>query len=316
MRNGGLCAAIGMLAALVAAAQSNTPASKNYVLGPDDQVMVRAMHVSEFPDKPFAISGEGVIQLPLVGRVVAAGRTVGELEGALREKLSEFVNEPQVTVMVTEYRSQPVSVIGAVTKPGVYHLRGSHRLLELISMAEGVRPEAGHMAQITRRAEQGALPLPGAKETEDGKATVAVVNLAEVARGLNTGANIEVKPNDVIAVPQGEKVYVLGDVFKPGMFPVTDGHAVSVLEVLSLAGGPGRTASPQRARILRVIPGGKTRTEMAVDVKKILGGKAPDVALQSDDILFIPNSAAKSATLRSIEAIVQTASGMAIWWPR
>src|SRR6516162_5275966 len=134
-----------------------------YVLGPDDQISVRALHLQEISEKPAQIDATGAVNLPLIGRIQASGLTVEQLEGKLTERLKVYMNNPQLSVNIVEFRSQPVSVIGSVNNPGVVQLRGHKSLVEVISLAGGLRPSAGYRIEITRKAEWGTLPLPGTK---------------------------------------------------------------------------------------------------------------------------------------------------------
>jgi polysaccharide export outer membrane protein len=106
---------------------------------------------------------------------------------------------------------------------------------------------------------------------------------------------------------------VIGEVAKPGGFVLNERETMSVLQAMSLAGGLSRVAAPSQARILRDSPGNPRRQEVPVDVKRILAGKDTDVVLQPDDILFIPNSSAKSAALRAVEAAITVGTGVVIW---
>jgi polysaccharide export outer membrane protein len=108
-------------------------------------------------------------------------------------------------------------------------------------------------------------------------------------------------------------VYVMGEVNKPGGFFLNEKEGLSVLQALSLAGGTTRTASSKNARILRPEPASTSRTEIALDLKGILSAKAGDLELRPDDILFVPNSAAKSSAIRAIEAGIQISTGLIIW---
>jgi polysaccharide export outer membrane protein len=125
--------------------------------------------------------------------------------------------------------------------------------------------------------------------------------------------NILIQPHDVISVPRGELVYVIGEVVKAGGFVLEDRKAFSVLQALSMAGGLSHEAAPQNARILREAESGAKRTEIPINIREILSGKAQDVALNSEDILFIPNSVPKKAAIRALETAIQTMSGVAIF---
>jgi polysaccharide export outer membrane protein len=279
-----------------------------YRLGPDDQIMVRALHVPEIPDRPIRIGADGTIQLPLVGRVTAGGLTTRALETEVARILKQYVEEPEVSVELVEQRSEPVSVLGAVKTPGTYQLRGSKTLIEVLSLAGGTDNEAGYTVRIARRLSQGALPLADARQDGSGEFTSAEVNLQQQS-------NLAIQPFDVITVPRAKMVYVIGEVHKPGGFVLRDTEHISVLQALALAEGMGRTAGGKGARVMRPEAADGTRQEIPVNLNDILSGKAKDQPLLAGDILFVPNSASKSAAMRTIEAAIQMATGLVIWRP-
>jgi polysaccharide export outer membrane protein len=293
------------------AAANPASTGSTYVLGPDDQVSIRALHAEEITDKPVQLDGEGFLKLPLVGRFKASGLSVEQLESELTERLKTYINDPQVSVTITEFRSQPISVLGSVNNPGVIQLRGRKTLVEVLSMAGGLRPDAGYRIEITRRTEWGEIPLPGAK-LQDGY-SIAEVSVAPLLEAKNPKVNIDVKPYDTISVPKGELVYVTGEVRKSGGFVLHEKESLSVLQALSLAEGSSPAASLKKARILRAHPDSSDRTQIPVDLKSVIAGKSPDVSLQSGDILFIPSSFTKKLTMRTIDAGYQVGTGIAIW---
>ena len=181
-----------------------------YVLGPDDEISIRVIESEEISEEPFRIDPGGDISLPLVGRVRAAGRTPQRLETELTERLRAFIHEPQVLVHVTQFRSQPVSVIGAVNKPGIHQLEGHKSLIEILSLAGGPRQDAGHTVKITRRREWGPIPLESAADDPSGRFQVAEVSLEAVMEARNPEENVLIMPHDVISVPRAEMIYVIG----------------------------------------------------------------------------------------------------------
>jgi polysaccharide export outer membrane protein len=284
-----------------------------YLLGPDDQLVISAQELSEFGNNPARIDGEGDVQVPLVGRVHVAGLTAEQAEQELNKVLSKYIRAPQVVVNVSEVRSQPVSILGAVNTPGVHQVQGHKTLLEMLASAGGIRPDAGYSVRITRQVEWGCIPLPGAALDPTGKFSVAEVNLKEIMEAKDPAENIQILPHDVISVPKAEMVYVTGDVRRSGGFVLGERQSISVLQALSLAEGLNSTADARHAKILRLNRSTDQREELPVDVKGLLKGKKQDVSLQGDDILFIPGSTGKKAALRAIEAAVQTGTGLAIW---
>jgi polysaccharide export outer membrane protein len=283
------------------------------MLGPEDTVQIHVLHVEEIGAAPYAIDLRGNMNLPRVGKVHAAGLTLDLLEAELATRFKEFLQEPVVSVAVAEYHSQPISVLGAVSNPGVHQIRGRKTLFEVISEAGGLKPEAGNTIKITRRNACGLIPLPGVTADSSGQFNVASVSIRSVMEAQNPLEDIAVKPNDVITVPKADLIYVVGAVNRSGGFVLSEKSNMSVLEALSLAEGLQRTAGPSNAKILKAALGSSSRTEFAIDVKKIMEGKEADVPLGANDILFIPTSAAKSASLRALEAIVQTGTGIAIY---
>jgi polysaccharide export outer membrane protein len=197
----------------------------------------------------------------------------------------------------------------------VHQVEGHKTLLEMISMAGGIRPDAGYSIRITRQVEWGCLPLPGATIDASGRFSVAQVNLQEIMNAKTPEDNIQILPHDVISVPKAELVYVTGDVKKSGGFVLGERKTISVLQAVSLAEGLGPTPDPRHAKILRLNPGADERTEIPVDLKKILQGKGGDVPLQGNDILFVPDSTGKRVALRVMEAAISTGTGLAIYHP-
>jgi len=284
-----------------------------YLLGPDDQLEISGPELSEGAKKQVRIDGDGDVQVPLVGRVHVSGLTVQQTEQELNKVLSKYIREPQVVVGVTEVRSQPISILGAVNAPGVHQVQGHKTLLEMLASAGGIRSDAGYSVRITRQLEWGCIPLPKTELDASGGFSVAELNLKKIMEAKNPEENIQIFPHDVISVPKAEMVYVIGEVKRSGGFVLGEHEAISVLQALSLAEGLNATADARHARILRLIQDADQREELAVDVKDVLNGKKADIALRGNDILFIPGSTGKKAALRAIEAAIQTGTGMAIW---
>jgi polysaccharide biosynthesis/export protein len=284
-----------------------------YLLGPGDQLEISAPELTELANKQVRVDGEGDIEVPMGGRVHVAGLTAKQTEEQLNKVLSTYIRQPQVVVSIAEVRSQPVSVLGAVNAPGVHQVQGHKTLLEMLASAGGIRQDAGYSVRITRELEWGCIPLPNARLDTTGKFSVAELNLKKIMEAKNPEENIQIFPHDVISVPKAEMVYVIGDVRRSGGFVLGEHQSMSVLQALSLAEGLNSTADSRHARILRLEHNADQRVDVAVDVKRILNGKGPDVPLQGDDILFVPGSTGKKAAVRALEAAVQTGTGLAIW---
>jgi polysaccharide export outer membrane protein len=287
-----------------------------YVLGPDDQIKIWALGIEEIPaDKPVAVDPNGDIDLPTLGRVHAGGLTVQEFKAKLVELCAKLVRKPQVSVEISEFGSQPVSVMGAVNKPGVIQLRGRKNLTEVLSMADGLKPEAAPHINISRQIKYGTIPLLGAQPDPSGKFSVAGVNVKELLAGTHPNDNILICPYDTITVPVAEKVIVMGEVHKPGPVALSDRETISVLQALAMAEGPLSLSALQSCTIVRVDPGSATPRQIPVDLRMIMTGKSEDVAMRPNDILVIPPNNNKRMGVKILEAAMQAAVGAAIFRP-
>lgn len=299
---------------LLPAHGQDPPPLATYILGPEDTISVVVQDLEELKDlKPVRIDLRGFINIPVVGRVQASGLTVEQLEAGLRKQFLSVLQEPEVTVTVTEFRSQPVSVLGAVRTPGVHQVHGRKTLYEILSLAGGLNADAGNSIRISRKKAAGVLPLGRVALDPTGEYQVADLSVKDVMTARNPQDNIEILPYDVISVPKGELVYVIGAVKKSGGFMLSEREKISVLQALTMAEGLDRLAATKNAKILRQTEASEQRREIAVNLKEILEGRAQDVSMLPNDILFVPNSAAKSAGMRTLEAAIQIGTGVAIF---
>ncbi len=296
-----------------AAAPSEAPTNiSSYVLGPEDQITVRIFAADDIPDKPVQIDNDGTVTLPMIGNVHAAGLTVEQLQANLVTAYKKYFKNPQVTVQVSDFRSQPVSVAGNVTTPGVVQLRGNRNLMEVIGQAGGLRADAGDSVLITRNLSEGPIPVSGAFTDPTGKYSVAHINIRSIMSGKDPEDNIQIKPHDVITVPRARLVYVLGNVGRPGGYVLTENETMSVTQAIALAGGWDKFAALSAARILRA-DGASTREQIPANIKKIMQNKAPDLQMHPDDILYVPNSLTKQIGARGAESGIGLITGVLIW---
>ncbi len=261
----------------------------NYVLGPNDQILIRTQ-AEEINEKPFRIDADGNVNLPLLGRVHAGGMTLQELENDLTQRLREYIREPQVIIQVTQFRSAPVFFVGAFRTPGIYPLQGTRTLVEMLTQIGGTQPNASQRITITRRAEYGPIPLPGATEDPEKKISTVEISLASLRQNVNPAEDIILQPYDVISVERAEQIYVTGEVARTGGVDLGERESISVAQVLTMAGGPTRDALRGKVRILRPIQGTTRRAAIEINVKRIFEGKDNDVPLLPNDILYIPRS--------------------------
>jgi len=291
-----------------ASTQSPHGTRADYVLGPGDQITLSVEGLDEnYSEKIFRIDGSGDVSLPLIGRIHAAGNTSGSLEVALQTKLEPILKHPQVVVTVGSFGSQPVSVLGSVTNPGIFQLQGRKTLFDVLSMAGGLAPEAGYVVRVTRPVENGKIPLPNIQVDVGSRASVASIRVKDIIGIPKASDNIEILPGDTVSVPKSGVVYAVGSVVKPGAFSLDENESLSALQVVSLAEGLLPTSSTSKAKIIRIVPNTPNRVEIPVNLSQLMAGKAPDVQLQAQDILFVPSSKAKKAGLRTLDVIAQAA---------
>jgi polysaccharide export outer membrane protein len=284
-----------------------------YLLGPQDQLAIRVVDLEETPNTPLRIDPAGNIDLPLIGPIHAAGLTVSEFRAQLVERFRKYVLDPVVNVTVVEFHSQPVTIVGSVNLPGVHQIEGPKRLLEVISIGGGLKEEAGAKVTITRELSAGPLPLPDARTDAGGKFSVGEIDLSGLISGMNPSKNIIIRPHDIVSIPPAELIYVLGEVKKPGGFTLHKHAHISALEAVAMAEGLEKTARPKHARILRVVGDGKNRETIRTDLSKIIDGKSPDIPLQANDILLIPNNIPRAAAVRALETAIQMGTGILIY---
>ena len=295
-------------------AQNTAPATPStYLLGADDQIIIQGPEMDEIVNRPYRIDPEGYVSLPMLGRIKAAGMTIGDFETALNRAAAKYVRDPQLVASVAEFHSQPISVVGAVNQPGAQQLQGKKTLMQVISMVGGFRSDAGNTLSIARESQWGVLPLPNAQTDPTGKYSIAEISIPELLQAKTPQLNILIMPNDVITIPASETVYVVGDVHKAGGFLLGERKNMTVLQALAMAEGVAGTSDSKHSKIIHHAADNTQRTETPVNVKLILAGKAEDVPLDGGDILFVPGSISKKAGLRTVEAAIQTASGLAIW---
>lgn len=294
--------------------QHRAEGAQPYVLGPGDQILLHVQDMDDLPQAPIRIDPSGEIDLPMVGRVDAGGLTVEQLHDELVKRLSKYITSPDVTINLAGMESRPVSVVGAVMNPGIHQITGPTRLLDILSVSGGVKPDAGPVVLVTRQARWGALTGTGAttdKATGDSTESFPLDALLKLKAPED---NILMRPGDVVSVPKGELIYVVGDVKKAGGFVLSAHRSMSVMEAVSLAEGLGPDSAAGNARILRPNPNGEgDNTLIRVDVTKIFAGKAPDVPLYADDVLFVPHSGFKAGSRRAIEAAIGIGTGVLVY---
>jgi polysaccharide export outer membrane protein len=302
---------------------SNSP-QQDYLIAPDDLLDMYIVDVPEL-SRTYRVSPTGQVTLPLLSApLTVAGLTLDQFASLATQELKSrgLVSDPRVTVSVKDSRTHSVAITGAVKKPQIYVVFGRTTLLDVISQAEGLSEDASSMANISRgeiARHMLAKNDSGKNDSEknDGGGDVLTVDLDKLLQTGDPRLNVDIYPGDRITVAPAGVIYVVGAVNKPGGFALTANRKqLTVLQVVALAGDMKSTAVGNKARIVRrgpQYPNG--RLEVPVKLKEVLAGKAPDVPLQVEDILFVPDSPGKKAAIRGVEAAIQVAVGLAIYRP-
>jgi polysaccharide biosynthesis/export protein len=291
----------------------------DYEVGPGDELGIKVVGVREF-DQSVRVSNSGRIRVPYVGIVFAAGMTVVELEREIAQKIRdhELVNEPVVRVQVAQQRARPAFIVGEVTTPGQFVITGDMYLLELITRAGGLTPGADATGllyrrgtpkpSVTARVSAGDTPLDEpappppppvdpvpSDEGRSDEGQVIPINLDELREGTNPELNIPLQGGDVFYIPrrQSRTFYIIGDVGLPGAYNMPRRGDVTATQAIIYAGGPMLTAKNRSGFLMRHDASG-VRQAIPVDFPAIVKGEKPDIPVQTNDIIFIPNSPVKT----------------------
>ncbi len=276
---------------LVCPVASAIAQKESLLIGPGDMVQVNVADTPEM-EQQTRVMDTGAIPLTYIGDVKIAGQTPSAAAATIRDLLiaKHIMNHPQVTVRVEEYATDDVSVLGQVHTPGSYPITTAQSILKVLSLAGGLTDLADRHITIRRH---------GSSE----EVTYYVSNNAQQA--LSDVATVQ--PGDTVLVPSAALIYVMGDVSKPGGYPIsTNDSRLSVLQAISMAGSVNKTAVQSHVRLIRTL--GETRVELPVHLDAIEKGKQADIALQPNDVLYIPFSWMKNIALSSSSIAAGTAS--------
>jgi polysaccharide export outer membrane protein len=277
---------------LAAAALQTSSPTADYRLTPEDLLEVTLYNIpaSEVGITPrnveARVSQEGMITLPLVGAIPAAGLTLSALEQSLRERYDKYLHNPQIGVNIREFRGQRITVTGAVRNPGVLQLSGPKTLVDLLAMAGGISDKAGSQVHIYRQGPEGRQSY--------------VIDLQALAR--NPGlVNMPMQAGDVINVPQSGTFFVTGAVKKPGSFPLAQTYTFT--QALTVAGGvDGELAAYGEIAIFRRRDGLEAE-KIPVNPNEVFAGNARDPLIAPDDVIVVPVNSFKWFVKRFIGGI-------------
>jgi len=254
------------------------PSSDEYRLGPEDVLQVRVFELDQL-NRTVRVSGDGSMDLPLIGSIPVRGLTPEEVAFQVAERLrNRFVQNPQVSVFVEEFHSQNVSLLGAVKSPATYPLVGRRNLLQILADAGGLSSDAGNLLFVFR-------------QSEDGRGARLSVPLNELLIQGDPRWNIWLRAGDIVSVPPeaAVSVSILGAVRSPGVYKLPVGDGASVLNAVARAGGLDDRASKSGIQIKRRDSSGE-ETLLKVDLGDILSGKKPDFLLQEGDVVVVKES--------------------------
>jgi len=283
----------------------NLPAQK---IGPNDLLSISVYGAPELT-RTVRVSAEGFIRLPMLKqKLEGKGMMPSELEEKIAAALSqeEILVEPIVTVNIAEYHSRPISVAGAVKLPVTFQALGKTTLLEALTRAQGLAPDAGTEVVVTRQ------PL-----TPGGVVRIERIPVKGLIDASDPALNVLLEGGEEVRVPQVGRVFVVGNVKHPGAYKIEDGFGLTVLKALAVAEGLAPYANKQAFIYRRGETGVAQPVETAVDLRKILERKQPDIALSANDILYIPDNRSARITMTTIDRAVgfmsSTASGILIY---
>lgn len=259
-------------------AEPPLPSSRGSVIGRQDLLEIRVFQLDEM-NQTTRVADDGSITLPLLGKIMIAGLTREEAEQRIASLLEErYVNNPQVTIFVREYVSRQVVVTGGVQRPGSYEMLGDRTVLEMIAVAGGTVKDVSDKVIVLRRNRRDELER-------------IEVSLRDLVYGESGSSDLTLQPGDIVFVPVEEivKVYVTGAVGKPGAIEVKRSEPISVLQAVTAAGGTTQRAAEKRAQVIRRLEDG-TKEVIDVDLRRIKQGRAEDLLLEKDDVVFVPEA--------------------------
>ena len=257
-------------------AQAQEQFVSEYRIGPQDLLEITVIGFEDL-NRRYRVSEEGKINLPYLGEVEVQGLTRSELEKRLVQLLEEkYLQNPQVSVVIAEYQSRRVFLIGAVTSPGSFDLAGRLTLLKLIAQAGGLTPDAGNEIIIMRQ-------LP------EGNKTSLKISVEDLILKGDPSLDIPLQPDDIVSIPVDRTVliYVTGQVLTPGALSVRRSNIPTLLRAIAQAGGFSPRAAKGSVVIKRIDETGK-ETKITVNVDDIIKGKRKDVPLKENDVIIVP----------------------------
>jgi len=286
-----------------------SPTLPSQRIGANDLLNVNVYGAPEL-SRPTRVGQDGLIQIPMLREAFKAeGKFPGELEGLIASALSEqkILVKPVVTVTVAEYVSRPISVIGAVKQPLTFQAFGNITLLDALSRAGGLTTDAGAEVLLSR---------PQTDAEGRGGNLLLRIPVKQLIDQADGQLNYALRGGEEIRVPEASKIYVVGNVKKPGAFAVRDGNDTTVLKILALSEGLMPFAT-DTAYIYRREGTENGKNEIEIPLAKIMARKSSDVELRPNDVLYVPDNKNRRMTMTMVDRLVTfgagTASGLLVW---
>lgn len=284
-----------------------------YQIGVGDILDIHVNDEEEISGR-YQVDQSGRVKISLLSSPLdAAGTTTFDLASRISDELKkqQILRDPSTTVLILRAVTQTVSILGAVIRPGLYPVEKPSTLLDVISQAGGLAPNAGNTLTIFHGSETPGSPATATSAAVSG-APAATVNLTDLLAAKNPALNLPVHPGDVITVNTASVVFVVGSVGRPGAFAIQDRRSqMTVLQAVAMAEGPLPNASLGKTIIIRQSTSSSERQEIPVDLKKVMRGKVSDQVLEANDILFVPQSGLKAGARRLGQMGTQAAVGAA-----
>lgn len=285
---------------------SRRTSSREYRIGPQDLLEISVFEVEKL-NKTARVSSQGNINLPLIGILRVKGLTTDELEKEIRNLLADkYLQDPQVTVLIKEYRNQRISVMGAVKNPSVFDVTGPKTVLEMLAIAGGLREDAGPLLFLLRPPKEEEI-FQKEKGDYDRRPETFVIDLEGLLIEGNLKLNVPLLHGDVINVPISGRVFVGGEVKSPGGFP--KGNKMTLSQAIIQAGGLKFQADASVTRLIRYAEKGTNKEVLTFNVYAIQKGKDGDPYLKENDIVFVPSSVVKTA-LSTVKDIFTASIGV------
>jgi polysaccharide export outer membrane protein len=267
--------------------------SGDYKIGPEDLIEITVFEVEKL-NKTVRVSARGDISLPLLGILRVKGLTTTELEKRVTDLLAEkYIKDPYVTVFIKEYRNQRISVIGMVEKPGIFEVAGQKTVLGMLAMAGGLKEDAGRLLFLLRPPPLNEDEPKGAGASAQQAPLTLVIDLDEMLIRGDLTLNVPTFSGDVINVPASGKVFVGGDVQRPGGFPLK-GKSLTLTQAIALAEGLKPEADGSEIKIFRFSGKGYEKEVLTFNYYDIVEAKAVDPYVKENDILIVPRSGVKN----------------------